>query len=503
MLHYLLKINEYKNYLSCFLILFLFWISINTGSKYLVMDYSIHNNLGILINLLRSLIPYFLILFFLIFFKKFKVIEILKSNWFFKLFFLYGLLQLIGLIYIGENLHEHYWAICLFALLLFFNFILQIKDKNICNFIFSINKIFLASIFLIFFFLALKENLFSQNLLYHSKAFVSDYNHERMPRATGLARMSLIIFICSNALFFSNIFSKKIKLTLLIINIFTISVIFIFQSRGALLSFCIILVLINLIYNFSNLKNRLLYVLVSTLIPLLIFLSYPIIKKNLIVEFGLEESSNKNFKKHNFKNMDMDVEIRGDFFKIDQSNSVKENLSSLSNNRFYAWEFLLQVFLKKEISEDIKKAVESQDYDIAGFDFKDKFSYFVGYGPQADRYFMYNQMVNRKKSKEVLGPFGFHASNGYLYSLICSGIMGLITFLAINLIVFTKILRIFLTKKSLHINSNPFLSSSILCILYLQFRILFENSFSVYGIDMLIFLSSYLIIENEFKNLNN
>ena len=325
-----------------------------------------------------------------------------------------------------------------------------------------------------------------------------------MPRSTGLSRMSLIIFICSNALFFSNILSKKIKLTLLIINIFTISVIFIFQSRGAILSFFLILVLINLIYNFSNLKNRLLYVLSSTLIPLLIFLSYPIVKKNLIEEFGLKETSNFNSKKYNFKNMDLDIEIRGDFFKFNQNNTVKENISLLSNNRFYAWEFLVEVFLKKEINEDLKKAVEIQGYDIAGFDFKDKFSYFVGYGPQADRYFMYNQKVgNYKKSKEILGPFGFHASNGYLYSLICSGIMGLITFLVINLIVFTKILRIFLIKKSLHMNSNPFLSSSMLCILYLQFRILFENSFSVYGVDMLIFFSSYLIIENEFKNLNN
>ena len=120
MLRYLNKINNYYNYFIYFIILFSFWFSINTGSKYLIIDYSKSNDFGVILNLFRALVPYFFILFFLIFFKS-NLKDLLKFDLIFKLFIIYGLLQLTGLIYIGENIHEHYWVVCLFAILLFFN----------------------------------------------------------------------------------------------------------------------------------------------------------------------------------------------------------------------------------------------------------------------------------------------------------------------------------------------------------------------------------------------
>ena len=103
---------------------------------------------------------------------------------------------------------------------------------------------------------------------------------------------------------------------------------------------------------------------------------------------------------------------------------------------------------------------------------------------------MFNISSN-KAAKGIRGPFGSHSSNGYIYSLICSGIFGLLVFCIINLLIIIKIIKIFLKKEKIYFNLNPFLSASIICILFLQFRILFENSFSVYGIDMMCF---YLLI---------
>ena len=37
---------------------------------------------------------------------------------------------------------------------------------------------------------------------------------------------------------------------------------------------------------------------------------------------------------------------------------------------------------------------------------------------QADRHFLHNKLNNMADS--IKGPFGAHASNGYIYSLICS-----------------------------------------------------------------------------------
>ena len=113
---------------------------------------------------------------------------------------------------------------------------------------------------------------------------------------------------------------------------------------------------------------------------------------------------------------------------------------------------------------------------------------------------MFNISNIDKRAKDIEGPFGSNASNGYIYSLVSSGILGFFVFCLINLLIFFKIIKIIFKEKKKYFNSNPFLSSSIICILFLQFRILFENSFSVYGVDMLILFSSYLIIQNEYKN---
>ena len=99
----------------------------------------------------------------------------------------------------------------------------------------------------------------------------------------------------------------------------------------------------------------------------------------------------------------------------------------------------------------------------------------------------------------IKGTFGAHASNGYIYSLICSGILGFFIFVAINILVFFKYTKLIINKKKIGLISDPFLIASILSIIFLQFRILFENSYSVFGVDLLIFCSTYLIIINKYK----
>ena len=110
--------------------------------------------------------------------------------------------------------------------------------------------------------------------------------------------------------------------------------------------------------------------------------------------------------------------------------------------------FLIFVFFKKELDENLKIALRQQRFKEDEFNFKIKKNNFLsGYGPQADRYFMVNSTGGMGNSNRVLGPFGAHASNGYIYSLVCSGILGFFVFLALNLIIFYKILKIIFIKK--------------------------------------------------------
>ena len=52
------------------------------------------------------------------------------------LFFDYMVSQILGLIYQFENLYEHYWIVCLFAVLLFYNLLINKKNTELINFIF-------------------------------------------------------------------------------------------------------------------------------------------------------------------------------------------------------------------------------------------------------------------------------------------------------------------------------------------------------------------------------
>ena len=489
------------------IILFLFWLSINTGSKYLDIQFLKENFSTNKLNFIRALLPYFIIIYFLTNYFLLKKKNLFSLDLIFKLFIIYGLFQVSGLIYYKQNLYEHYWIVCLFSLILYYHFIDKEKNFTLIKSIFCANIFFVFIIFAIFIFITFKENIFTPNLLYHSKSFILQFQNEPLPRSSGLSRMGLIIFLFLNAFYFSKNYSKKINFLLIFCNILTISTILLLQSRGAILSFILIFILINVLYKFENFILRLKYISLFLLIPCLIFLIYPNAKSFLIEKFGMEEKILSSPKKE-IKIKKIEIGLRDDLlfqsktknYDFDKKN-LKDKIYELSTNRLYAWEYLIQIFFKNEINENMKKKIRSKNYNNSDFLKKNKKNFLTGHGPQADRHFLYAKTIN--SSDKVLGPFGAHASNGYVYSLICAGILGFLTFFYINIIIFYKILKIFIHKRKINFNIEPFLSSSILIIIFLQFRLLIENSFSVYGVDLLILFSAYLIVNTKYKEINN
>ena len=161
------------------------------------------------------------------------------------------------------------------------------------------------------------------------------------------------------------------------------------------------------------------------------------------------------------------------------------------------------MFFNNKLNDDIENKLKRYGYDISYFKKIKRKNLFTGYGPQADRHLMYNKS-RIDEAPAILGPFGYNASSGIIYSLICSGIIGLICFLALNLIILFKSLKILIYYiRFKNLNSYPILVTSIFSVLFLQFRSLFENSFSVYGVDLLILMTSYLVIQNEYRKLQN
>ena len=186
-----------------------------------------------------------------------------------------------------------------------------------------------------------------------------------------------------------------------------------------------------------------------------------------------------------------------------KNTGMVDNITSLSNNRIEAWKFLIQMFFNNKLDNSIKNKLEQTGYKVIFFKKIDRRNLFTGYGPQADRQLMYNKS-KIDEAPAILGPYGYNASNGIIYSLVCSGIIGLICFIIINLIILFKIFKVIIYYlKVKNLNSHPILAASIFSILFLQFRSLFENSFSVFGVDLLVLTTSYLVIQNEYRKIQN
>ena len=86
--------------------------------------------------------------------------------------------------------------------------------------------------------------------------------------------------------------------------------------------------------------------------------------------------------------------------------------------------------------------------------------------------------------------------------MLCSGLLGII--LLLNYLFRLLIHYIIFIKKHglLIIINNHILCFASLNVFFLTFRGLVENSFSIFGIDMILFLISVKYIEN-FINLKN
>ena len=490
---YKLKINHFKD----FIILSFFWISINTGSKYLILDYQKDFNLNNLINLFRSLLPYLVIIYFLVKRNKYFKNFFLNCDLVFLFFFIYGLSQLFGLIYSSVNYYEHYWIVCLFAIIFFLKSKIDEKNSSFIKLIFFVNKFYLLILFSFFIFFTFKENIMSETLLYHSKAFLFEFSGNPFPRSSGLSRMCLILFIFLNSIYFSQKLFKQYNFYILMINSFLVFVLLTLQSRTSIIFFILIFLTINIFFSFKNFRNRILYFLFIIIIPFFLSLSYPYLK-NYLIEKNLFQNEIKIENTKDIYGYDGIKIFRDDLIGKSKNLNLTDRVAAISNNRINAWKYLLDIFFYGKLSIKMTEKLSSKKYIFVENTLIGKKNYLTGLGPQADRHLMQNNS-KADTSPLVLGPFGAHASNVFIYSLVCSGIVGLISIIVINLLIIYKILIIFRNRQKINLHSDYVLSSSVLIILFLQYRGLFENSYGVFGVDLILLISSYAVIEKVYR----
>ena len=369
------------------------------------------------------------------FFKKFhtKKNDFYKWSFFFAVFYFF--LQLPGLIITNNSLSNIYLIVSSLNIIMIFsiaNFYLSKKENKIF--------IYISIFFLILIFLLVYPNILS--VLIEGKVSFYGYFKENdilflnksSPRSTGIARTLLFILILTDYIRFSlNIKNRYYVFD--IIRIFIFYNIFLFQSRTMIVLALVLIIFILLFENKFELKIIIKNLLKYLALP--IFLVYITIQINYYVlnkvgDIGVLKVLNNTSK----------VVIKN----LATRKVIKDNFSS---GRVQDWKEIIQ-------------KINSQ--------------FLTGYGAQGDRY-----LINQT------------ASNGILYALVSSGVIGLFCYVIFTLMILYKSLKNIVNFKIEY--EKKLISLGILIILA---RSIFESSYALFSVD-LILLFSILIMTNDNK----
>lgn len=516
--------------LISFIVIF---FSINTKPSHF---YNVNHSIFGFINYLRFTLPFLLI--FPLIYLNFKSKKINKIIYFFLLYFgcqVAG--ALLNIKIIGSNIENFYLIVDAVGILLILNLLENRPDLY--------NK-FLKIIFIILFFSFLMSlskyliNYFSQPTLYlyDFKNFYSVRIMETtLGHSSGVSRVTLFLFVFSTLYL---LIYKKYFTNLFLLNIFLLTIVWGYQSRGTIIMFfifCFFLLLINF-YKKSNFK---LYLITLNIILSIILWEIIFISKTLVFfEDALKENKIK------VPTIIIQNESEDLNFGYLKENNVLFNFTTIKHNRFSSTierylkvtsvnkkkreKFLIEMEENKTNTiSDTGKPSDSTSSTSTKTDFNSKNTEiikpyynvndapltsgrtviwkriintydnkkFFGYGFQGDRFIL------RKLNKENT-TFGSNSSNGYLYSLVSGGYFALLIFLSINILALRRVF--FFIKKSNTISNIEtkfygFLTSSLIILIIA--RSLIENSHSLFGIDFIIFITCTMHLNKINNSLNS
>ena len=419
-------------YLTC-------WLSISTTFQDLLIFKKDILSFNQIINFMRHFLIYFCFfsLLFLIMLGKIKIY--FKENLSLIFFILYFLLQIPGLIFSTNKIDNISFIVSSLTILItifFINEYFSNKEKKLFIFI---SLFFLTLVFLLSFTTLLKEYLQGSNNLYGQ--FVENtkfFFNKDSPRSSGLSRSCLIIIMIIYMI--EKSFFHKNKIIFEILKIFFLTVIFLFQSRTIIFLTFISHTLIFIFQSRYSLKNTLKFLSLYFLIPFtftVLFMGiYTYQKHKLEVNKTIE--FNKEFGEvvDNLEAIEMDYPLR--------------EYNDFTSGRIKDWKEILAKINTNNI--------------------------FFGSGPQADRF-----LINQS------------ASNGILYSLISSGIIGLLFYILFSIIVFFEICKTILNYRE---KRNMYFYSCLI-ILIIMLRSILETSYAVFGIDLIVLITFYNIIKKQ------
>ena len=455
----MLKFINRNKYLTIIFISWLFlWLSLG------ILPTNLNNKLNNyvdLINTLRVYMPVFFAfsLLLIILTKYFNFFSHYKKNslTIVNLFIIYFLFQIIGLYQNSlvqfniENLYLIILGFCTIEILIINQFLN--KNINLEYLLYSSLILCILSSSYFFFFNFINHPYYSLDDIFRVRIRgYYDINLDKnffleniIPRSTGISRtFGLInIFIIIYLIFEK----KKNNYLFYFISIIYTSFIWLLQSRGSIFIFITTTILIIYLAKKIYLKKKILIVICLLFLP--IFLS------ETILLLG------KNSKNSNSFSLNLNLDLKNELL---ENRALSDHSSS---GRIEIWNETLKLFEKNKV---------------------------FGYGPQGDRFIL--------KKSEVKDKFYNNSSNALIYSLLSGGYFGILVMFLIYLNIIFKI-YICLKKLKIFDDYNQITLKLTVCYtIFFLIRSLFENSFSLFSIDFMIFILSATYIENYLKTIS-
>ena len=120
---------------------------------------------------------------------------------------------------------------------------------------------------------------------------------------------------------------------------------------------------------------------------------------------------------------------------------------------------------------------------------------YLGFGPQADRY-----LLSERAIEDGMNPaWGNNSSNAIIYCMLSAGLVGLIFILIVYMNVTILLFRTLFRKRLKPMSF--FMAFNISVLTFLVLRSLFENGFTIFGIDFILFVISYYYLKEDLVKL--
>ena len=397
-------------------------------------------NLVAQIRLISPFILSFILILF--FFNKIKFSKLLKipNIFFLVIFFSYTYFNLNNSLNNDLNIS---WSIYMFLSLFIMQSFTNYHEKIL---LLKLSIVILFFVLIFFFFASTLEAILYKDHIHFYGILGRRLTYaglENVPRSSGLARLSLVMFTLLTLFY---IYEKKIKNYKILFSILLFSLItLIFHSRTISFIYLIINSIIIIFYYKKFFFDKLI-IFFAFIFPIIINFFYSI---HIAKIQNLEHVDGSNV----FSLAQNSIIRSSDYEKYSHKGKRIERYSS---GRFNNWKYAYYIIKKKPLK---------------------------GYGPQADRILINNQSIH----------------NGFLYTMLSGGLIAGISVILIYIYSIWLLLKYyFLNRNSL--NKNYITSFCSFLIIIFGLRSTLETSFAIFSIDFLLFILALSIIRDHLLN---